>query len=90
MERGVGNNLNCRHPATKVMAEREASLTKGRITCQIRKHQKIFCSRILQQQGTFLVEEEEKLLSTGERFGCCYLLSRPSVSLPAQLLSLLL
>lgn len=56
MEMGVGKNLNCRHPATKIMAEREASLTKGRAHLPVwlqgaRPHfcsiQKMSCYRIL-------------------------------------------
>lgn len=33
MEMGVGKNLNCRHPAARVIAVIKACVTKGRTTC---------------------------------------------------------
>lgn len=99
MEMGVGKNLHCRHPATKVMAEREATLTKGGTTClsgcrvpdiTSAAFERCFDRDYCSSRAHFLEQEEEKLLSTGEHFGYCYVLSRPSVSLPARSLSLLL
>lgn len=70
MEMGVGKNPNCRHPATKIMAEREPSLTKGRATClfgcRVPDHisapfGRCFATEYCSSREHFLEQEEEQV-----------------------------
>lgn len=66
----MGKNLNCRHPATKIMAEREASLTKGRATCLFgcrvpdpisAAFRRCFATEYCSSREHFLEQEEEQV-----------------------------